>query len=119
MHNSRDNFDLQQNLALQTVSSEPDHNNQNSNDHSFEWISAFNTSLLTTRANHLKDRSGDLAELMQTPEFASLIAGAKHLAETQGISKEQATERMIEVFRKIDFAWKQIVMKRGMQSMIE
>jgi hypothetical protein len=89
------------------------------NETSHDWISAFNTSLLTTRANHAKDRSLELGELMQTPEFASLLIGAQHLAANQGLSKEEATERLIEVFRRIDFAWKQIVIKRGLQSIIE
>jgi hypothetical protein len=88
-------------------------------DLSHDWTSAFNTSLLTTRANHAKDRSLELGELMQTPEFASLLVGAQHLAATQGLSKEEATERLIEAFRRIDFAWKQIVIKRGLQALIE
>jgi hypothetical protein len=86
---------------------------------SSDWTSAFNTSLLTTRASHVKDRSQELSDLMASPEFASLLVGAKHLAETQGLSKEEATERLIEAFRKIDFAWKQIVVKRGLQAIIE
>ena len=84
-----------------------------------EWISAFNTSIITTQASPARDRSEDLAALMQTPEFASLLVGARHLSETQALSKEEATERLIETFRKIDSAWKQIVMKRGMQSLID
>ncbi len=83
-----------------------------------EWISAFNTSLLTTRASP-KDDSSELSTLMQSPEFASLLIGAKHLADTQGLSKEVATERLIEAFRKIDQAWNQIVIKRGLQAIID
>ena len=83
------------------------------------WISAFNTSLLTTRAHSQKEHSSELGELMQTPEFASLLVGAQHLAATQGLSKEEATERLIEVFRRLDFSWKQIILKRGLQAMIE
>ena len=86
---------------------------------SADWTSAFNTSLLTTRASLGKDRSHELSELMASPEFTSLLVGAKHLADTQGLSKEEATERLIEAFRKIDYAWKQIVVKRGLQSLIE
>lgn len=84
-----------------------------------DWISAFNTSLLTTRATYVKDRSQELSALMQTPEFASLLVAAQHLAQNQGITKEEATERLIENFRKIDKCWKQIVLNRGLQSVIE
>ena len=94
-------------------------NEQPSAEVTHAWISAFNTSLLTTRANHVKNRAEELNDLMQTPEFASLLVGAQHLAETQGLSKEEATERLIDAFRKIDRAWKQVVMNRGLQSLIE
>jgi hypothetical protein len=113
-------------LQLQTVdtkSSSPNPSAPSSStsatESSHDWISAFNTSLLTTRANTTKDRSIELNELMQTPEFASLLVGAQHLAASQGLSKEEATERLIEVFRRMDFAWKQIIIKRGLQSIIE
>lgn len=110
-------------LQLQTVATTKNFTNLNNSSDATEtspdWISAFNTSLLTTRANQSKDRSLELSELMQTPEFASLLVGAQHLASSQGLSKEEATERLIEVFRRIDFAWKQIVIKRGLQSIIE
>lgn len=84
-----------------------------------DWMSAFNTSLLTTRANYAKDRSQELSRLMQTPEFASLLVAAQHLSDTQGLTKEEATERLIETFRNIDFCWKQIISSRGLQSVIE
>ncbi len=88
-----------------------------------EWISAFNTSILTTRTREMKNpemkgQSADLSALMQTPEFTSLLIGAQHLAESLGLTKEEATERMIEVFRKVDSAWTQVVIKRGIQSMV-
>lgn len=100
-------------MSHQEQESKP--NNSNMRD----WISAFNTSLLTTRAQYTKDRSQELSDLMQTPEFASLIIAAQHLAESQGLSQEVATERLIDTFRRIDYCWKQIVSNRGIQSVIE
>jgi hypothetical protein len=122
------NFDPLQLQLIDTVSatelnlnsmSQSTPSSQSISDLSSDWTSAFSTSLLTTRASHVKDRSQELADLMSSPEFASLLVGAKHLAETQGLNKEEATERLIEAFRKIDFAWKQIVVKRGLQSIID
>lgn len=126
MHGNFD--DTQKNLQLQEIKTDK---NQNSNGSQYApshasisppsqeaWVTAFNTSLLTTRANHVKDRSAELGELMQTPEFQSLLVAAQHLAKTQGYSKEVATERLIDVFRKIDFSWKQLVMNRGMKTLI-
>ena len=84
-----------------------------------EWISAFNTSILTTGSPGAKDRTRELSELMQTPEFASLLFAAQHLAHHEGVSKEDATERLIRTFREIDYIWKQIVMARGLKALIE
>ena len=84
-----------------------------------EWMSAFNTSILTTRATEVNGRTPDLSALMQTPEFNSLILAAQNLATSEGITKEEATERMITAFRNIDSAWSQLVMKRGLQAMID
>jgi hypothetical protein len=84
-----------------------------------EWVSAFNTSILTTRATETAVRGPDLSAIMQTPEFKSLILAAQSLSESLGISKEEATERMIVAFRNLDSAWTQLVMRRGLQAMLD
>ena len=89
------------------------------NEDTREWVSAFNTSILTTRSNELKDRPQEFSALMQTPEFASLLIAARHLADSEGLTKEEATERLIETFRRLDGIWTQMVLKRGIQAMID
>ena len=89
------------------------------NEDTREWISAFNTSILTTKANEVKDRTIEFSSLMQTPEFASLLIAAQHLADSLGLTKEEATERLIETFRKLDSVWTEMVLKRGIQAMID
>ncbi len=84
-----------------------------------EWMSSFNTSILTTRANEGEAKPLDLAALMSTPEIQCLILAAQHLASSEGISKDEATERLITAFRNIDSAWTQMVMKRGLQTMLD
>ncbi len=86
--------------------------------HTKEWISAFNTSILTTGTPTNRDRSLDLSEIMQSPEFASLLIAAQHLADSQGLTKEEATERLIKTFREIDAIWQQIVVARGLKALI-
>src|SRR5690606_25407239 len=112
MHGNFDN--TQKTLQLQEIKTDSNKNQKpvgtppvysNGSGHE-AWVTAFNTSLLTTRAKHIKDRSAELGELMQTPEFQSLLIAAQHLAQTQGYSKEVATERLIDVFRRIDYSWK-------------
>jgi hypothetical protein len=117
MHN---NLDLQLRYhQTSAMDKDPRSGFRPANEDAREWISAFNTSILTTRANELKERPQELSALMQTPEFTSLIIGAQHLADSLGITKEEATERLIETFRKMDTAWNQLVLKRGIQAMID
>jgi hypothetical protein len=84
-----------------------------------EWMSSFNTSILTTRATEHSGRAPDLNALMQTPEFNCLIQAAQALAHNEGISRDEATERIITAFRNLDGAWTQLVMKRGLQAMLD
>ncbi|MBU6152705.1 MAG: hypothetical protein KGP28_00255 [Bdellovibrionales bacterium] len=84
-----------------------------------EWISALNTSILTTRTNLIKDRSSELSGIMQSPEFTSLLFAAQYLGDSLGLTKEEATERLIDTFRKLDAIWGDMVIKRGIQAMID
>jgi hypothetical protein len=111
------NFDLQ--LQETAMTEKKSGSSLNSGEHTREWISAFNTAILTTRTTEVRDGSPELSKLMQTPEFASLMIAAQHLSDAHGISKEESTERLVDAFRKIDQAWTQIVMRRGLQSMLD
>ncbi len=115
---------MQRNLDLQYIQetsalSQTQETKKRSDENSREWISAFNTSILTTGSPGVKDRTRELSELMQSPEFASLLFAAQHLSHNEGISKEEATERLIKTFREIDYIWKQIVMARGLKALID
>ena len=93
---------------------------QSSSDESVrDWISAYNTSVITTLSPTTKDRSLELSKLMQSPEFASLLVAAQHLADSQGLSKEVATDRLIRTFREMDHIWNQIVIERGLRALID
>jgi hypothetical protein len=102
---------------IQSQSQEPRPTLQN-------WITAFNTSLLTTQAHDLNRESqelkasDDLGTLMQSPEFHALIIAAQHLSNNLGYSKEEATERLIDTFRRLDRGWGRVVLNRGLNSLI-
>ena len=81
------NFDLQLRLQETEKMSQSKDTKTNLETDTRDWMSAFNTSLLTTRANFAKDRSQELARLMQTQEFASLLVGAQHLADQLGLKR--------------------------------
>jgi hypothetical protein len=104
--------------TTETVYSQSGSDHSSNRDSTNRWISAFNTSLLTTRATAVTDQSQEIGRLMGTPEFASLLVAAQHLAKTQNLSEEESTERLIDLFRAIDHAWSQVVMSRGLNSLI-
>ncbi len=113
------NLDLQLRLH-ESSTMEKDHRSSSGiSDDTREWISALNTSILTTKTSSLKDRSSELSAIMQTPEFTSLLFAAQYLGDSLGLTKEEATERLIDTFRKLDSIWGDMVLKRGIQAMID
>ncbi len=126
----RDSLDQQLQLELQSNSMDThfkktNQSNVNEMPHPLEpldkgeWTGAFNTSFLTTRAQFTKDQSLELGHLLKTPEFECLLLAAQRLAQAENISPELATERLICVFRKLDKAWKQVVISRGLSALID
>ena len=83
-----------------------------------EWIAAFNTAILTTRAEP-ESATADLQVLMGSPEFASLIIAAQHLSASQGIGADDAAERIARCFRSVDSIWTATLLKRGMRALID
>jgi hypothetical protein len=110
------NLDLQ--LQMNDTASSEARRASSSHHETRDWISAINTAVLTTQTKQAATRP-DLAQLMQTPEFASLVIAAQHLANSQNISKEEAAERLIDGFRSIDRAWTEMVMRRGIQAILD
>lgn len=116
------NFDLQ--LQLQPVSETMTESlkeplvTENITDPAL-WTGAFNTSILTTRAHSTRDCGQDLSALMKTNEFECLLAAAQQLAVKENLSPDEATERLIHVFRQIDQSWNEIVMARGLKSLTD
>ncbi len=88
-------------------------------DDSAEWMSAFSTSLLTTKAATTRNKINEMAYLMKSPEFEAILAAAKSLSRRLNISKEEATERLISTFRKADEAWASLVVTEGLKALID
>lgn len=55
---------------------------------------------------------------MDTPEYQAILLAAQSLAATLNISPEAATERLIQTFRSIDSSWKNVLLKKGAQSLL-
>jgi hypothetical protein len=121
-HQMQRNLNLQQHSDPSSTQKEEQKSEQkkdSTEESTRDWISAFNTSLLTTLSHRSSTQncSVDLAKLMQSPEFASLLVAAQHLSDAQNLSMEESTDRLVRVFRDMDAIWNQIVIERGLKAL--
>jgi hypothetical protein len=82
-----------------------------------DWSKAFNTSILSTVLDS-KGQDADIEVILSSPEYEAILLAAKSLSVGLDISPEEATERLIQTFRNIDSSWKNILLKKGAQSLL-
>lgn len=73
----------------------------------------FNTALVSTRAEPLRDFSTELFTLIQTPAFRAILTAIKQLALTQNLSEREAAESVISTFREVDRVWEDYIRQEG------
>lgn len=78
-----------------------------------DLVRVFNTAIVATRAETLRDFSDELIHLMETPAFRAVLNAIRHHAISQGISDKDAAEAVIHAFRKIDRIWSDYVFQEG------
>ena len=84
-----------------------------------ELTRVFNTALVSTRAAESKSASSELLSLIESPAFKAILVAARQLAAEQGISEREATERVIQVFRKVDQIWCGYLYQEGVSSVLK
>jgi hypothetical protein len=75
----------------------------------------FNTALISTQADGREESSDELFELMKSAPFRAILGAVKDLAEAERIPEREASERMIQAFRKLDELWSQYVYREGLE----
>lgn len=78
-----------------------------------EFARIFNTAIISTHAESVKDLSGELMDLIAQPPFQAILNAARLLASEQNLSAKQATEEVIKTFRKVDQIWNAYVFLEG------
>ncbi|HAR42097.1 MAG TPA: hypothetical protein DCS07_05620 [Bdellovibrionales bacterium] len=78
-----------------------------------DFTKIFNTALVTSRPTEAPDFFAELFTLMESPECKAMIASAQRLSEEEGISAQEASERIIRVFRKMDKIWTSYLTQEG------
>lgn len=73
----------------------------------------FNTALVATRVETIRDYSAELYSLIETPAFRAILMAIRQLARTNGITEREAAETMIQTFRKMDKIWGEYIFQEG------
>lgn len=78
-----------------------------------ELTRIFNSALVSSRAESLKDFSHELLGLVESPAYQALINAVRQLARSQGIGERESAEILIQTFRKLDRLWSDYVFQEG------
>ena len=73
----------------------------------------FNTVLVSSRVRNKKDFSRELFELTESSGFKAILSAVKQLSLVQGITERQATEQVIQTFRRMDEVWGEYLFHEG------
>ncbi len=79
-----------------------------------ELTRVFNTALVSTQAKQKRDFSTELYELTESASFKAILNAVRQLSRVQGISERQATEQVIQTFRKMDQIWEGYIFQEGL-----
>ncbi|MBP5297259.1 MAG: hypothetical protein J6Y94_08020 [Bacteriovoracaceae bacterium] len=81
-------------------------------------IQLLNTAIIKSKEKKI-DASFEqrLAQTCHSPEIAALGMAVSHLADTEGISYDQAALRIIEALRRLDNAWNDYVLMEGFEKL--
>lgn len=78
----------------------------------------FNTALVSTREESVRDYSSELFRLMETPAFRSILTAVRHHSRQTGASERESAESIIQTFRKIDRVWGDYLAHEGMDRLL-
>ena len=82
-----------------------------------ELARAFNTALVSSRANPKRNHSDELFKWMESPGFQAILESIRHLALSRRISEKDAAQEIIEVFRAVDSLWGDYVYQQGIEKL--
>ena len=75
---------------------------------------SFNTAVISSRDQSGRELSSELAELVRSAPFNSILHAVRSFAETAGLTEQEASQKIIETFRKVDAIWGQYLLQEGL-----
>ena len=79
-----------------------------------ELSRVFNTAVLSSRENEMRDFSSELYQLMQSRAFKSILFAIRQSARENNLTEKEAAEEIISTFRKVDRIWSEYLFQEGM-----
>lgn len=97
-----------------TLNPTPDYTAPHTTSQSVEDLARiFNTALISSRGEEVRDFTAELYGLMQSRAFKAILGAIKTLARDESLSEKDAAERLIQTFRKVDRIWLDYVFQEG------
>lgn len=84
-----------------------------------ELARVFNTALVATRTEAVRDFSAELYSLVESPAFQAILLAVRQLAKQQGTSEQEASEQIIKTFRKMDRTWSDYLFHEGVDRLFK
>ena len=82
--------------------------------HVDELVRLFNTALVSSRVDGVRDFSSELAELVESPAFRCILGATRQLAKMQNLPEREAAEQIIRAFRKAEKIWDDYLFQEGL-----
>ena len=80
-----------------------------------ELARVFNTVLVSTQSKGKRDFSGELCEVSESAPFKAILSAVRQLSRIHGMTERQASEQIIQTFRKMDQIWGEYVFREGLE----
>lgn len=93
------------------------HSSPNPSPNKDELARIFNTVLVSSQSKGKRDFSGELAELTDSAPFKAILSAVRQLSKIHGLTERQASEQIIQTFRKMDQIWGEYVFREGLEKL--
>ncbi len=78
----------------------------------------FNTAVVTVKTPPERNFPSELNEILQSPVFKSILYAVRDLSIKSGISEREASEQLIQTFRKLDSIWSDYLHHEGLERVL-
>lgn len=78
-----------------------------------ELTRVFNTALVASKVEGVRDYSAELCAIMESPGFRAILTAVRTLSASEGLTERKAAETIIQTFRRMDRVWGDYLVQEG------